>query len=497
MSVSALQLRSSRPRSGLTVVVVAGLVGISGVLASQAGFAARAAVGLLGLVIFVFVAASNRRLALVSAITWLIFLGFVRRLLIPFVGWSPHDPLLLVSPATAAVLLLVSMRRSAPPRLTPMSAIATVLLLLSLAEVLNPNETSFTVSLQALLFYVTPLLWFFVGQRLTLDEHSAVTDVMLWASVPVLALGYYHSFVGLLPFEYHWLGVSGQSAAIFLPGFKIRPFSTFSSPQEYGYFLAFVLPVVLGVLFAATAFGLILQSSRTVFIFLLLAVFAMTIVRVRSLPTVLLGIALAASVGLLAVHTQSSPTQAPPSDASQAAAAHRSSASNLISHEFAGLSHPGQGTGPLHITLIAHGFEQGFHDPFGLGISHGTIASLKAGTPAAAAGAGAVSQESEQQSAENDLANFTAAAGIPGGVALGLFILAGLAGALRLYNRRPGPVALAWLGMGIVALTQWLAGGLYATSTIFFVALGGISALGSAPRLGAQRQEAPELSRLR
>src|SRR5688500_16708462 len=136
-------LWSQLPRGPRGLVLAVGLAAAAAV-ATQITEVARLFIGVAGLFVFILITVSDRDLALKMITIWLIFLGFIRRFLIPFAGWSAQDPLLLVSPAVALVMLITARRFGPPPR-TLSASLALFLLLWSGVQVLNPNESTLLV----------------------------------------------------------------------------------------------------------------------------------------------------------------------------------------------------------------------------------------------------------------------------------------------------------------------------------------------------------------
>lgn len=452
------------PRAAL--VVCAAL--LIGGLATQYKPLARAVLGLSVVLLFALVATSNRKLALVLAIVGLVLLGFVRRLLIPFAGWNAQDPLLLVSPACAAMLWIQGARGRAIPR-SAMASLALVLVLWAGAEMLNPGEPSLAVGMQAALFWVTPFLWFFAGRTLGEDEHEALLKTVFWVGIVVMAHGLYQTFFGLLPFEYTWLDYSGPGAAIFLEGFKIRPFSTLVSPQEYGFFMALLTAVILsrllhgkrnllvGAYFLVAAAALFLQGTRQVLAISVVALSTMIILRMRSTGLRLVVLSSAVFI-LFAVVPRVVGSGAPPPPAVEEPGGN--TASLLATHQVEGFTDPMNSTLPLHIDLIVDGFQASFSHPFGVGIGKTSIAAGKQG---------------KGINTENDVASVFAGLGLGGGILYMAFIVTSLFAVLRLYLRERNAMHLAWVGIAVGHLTQWWSGTLYATTSILFLTLGGVA----------------------
>lgn len=470
-------LSSGGPRLGtrqrpVAILLVAALAAL---LSTQSSDLARGLVGVCALTVFVVVALSGRTLALTLIVVWLVLVGFVRRFLIPFAGWSENDPLLLVAPA-AAIIFLISMRGEPGPPRGVLTSIALFQVLWSTAQVLNPNEPSPVVAAQGALFFVVPYLWFLVGRRLTTDQHDRVLRTLWWMLIPVLALGLYHSFVGLLPFELTWLGVSDTSPAlVFVGGFHIRPFSTLTSPQEYGLLLAlgglltwtlilyrdprrrYLIPM-LGLIVVA----LFLQGSRGIFASFIVAFIVMGLVKLRSGAV---AFAVVSGVVALVLLISQGLDFSPPTQAEQE---EQSTVTAIVQHQFEGLLNPSSSTLPLHIELWTRGFSEGFSNPLGLGPSRNRIVTEGVGSPVADTG-------EDVGSPENELSITAAALGLPGAVALVAFYVAAAIAVVRLNRWRPSARHLAWLGMVLVVGDQALNGRLYVTSMIVAVVLGGIA----------------------
>jgi len=467
-------------RTGFMVVMVITVVGVT--VSSRGSLFARGAIGLAALVVVAFVTLSSSDLAAVAVIAWLVVLGFVRRFLIPFAGWSGYDPLLLMGPL-AAMLILVARRGVHKPPWTAMGALVGFLFLWSVAEIFNPGAYPLLINLQGELFWAAPLLWFFVGRALTGKEHDRVQRVLLWMSLPVLADGLYQSFIGFLPFELHWLSFSGPGPAIFLANFRIRPFSTLNSPQEYGQYLAIVITLLYArlvyrpqswrwivPLMMVSGLALFLESSRGILLLTMLALTVQTVVRFRSLPVLLVAITFVGGIAAFAnPYVEPIPTPGvtvPLVGGQQPPPASQGDVGILINHQLEGLTNPAQSTAPIHIDIIKQGFTLGLQHPVGLGAAATTIAAAKA-------------QEGPNlggfASSEEDIASAAVALGLPGSIALMLIVVVGTTYAIRVTWHQPSMRHLGWLGILIACLGQWLSGGLYAVSPIVLLSLGGIA----------------------
>lgn len=458
----------------VALAVVAGSVAVVGSIGADP---ARALVGGLTLLVLFVVSLQSRALAVSGLVGWLVVLGFTRRFLIPFSGWSDADPLLLVGPA-GAVLLLLTARGEAPPPRAAIASLALFNVLWTLASVLNPNERDLVAAAQSLLFFVAPYLWIFVGRRLTSDEHDRVLRVLCAMGVAVVALGLYQTFVGLLPFEYTWLSVANvDPALIYVRGFNIRPFSTLTSPQEYGLVLGFIgLTVWARILLRAgrrwmlwTALGVLTvttfyQGSRGIFLSFTAVAILLTMVRRRGSPLPFI----VATFLVFGSYVISQGFDLEVDAQSERERERASTATALFRHQLEGLLNPSDTTAGLHVDIYLRGFTEGLQNPVGLGPTRYAFASD---------GSTALVGPDGQRllSPENQLSVTISSLGIPPAVALLSINVIGVVAAVALYRREPTPRHLAWIGILLMAGEQSLNGRLYLASTIAALVLGGVA----------------------
>lgn len=435
---------------------------------------ARGIIGVLGVAVLTVLAFRSRRLMLTFSLAWLVMLGFTRRLLIPFVGWAQNDPLLLVGPASAALLLL-AMRREGAPR-TLLSSVALFHLGWIVVSIANPNEASVIQAAQGSLLFATPFLWFMVGRKLSSSEHDLALRLVLWSAVPVVGLGLWHTFRGLLPFELTWLSVADVPASlIFVRGFNIRPFATLTSPQEYGVLLSFIGIILWAMVqrrvgprrWVVTAFvvvtsALLLQGSRGIFALFLLALLVMTLISVKN-PALPLAVA-ALGIAVIVLISQGIDVEVRAQDEVERQRA--STVEALFRHQIEGLANPSDTTASLHLALYAAGLRQGLENPLGLGPSNNRLI----GTVVVEAG-----EASTVASPENELAITASALGLPAAASLLVIYATAIVLAFRLYRAQPTVRHLAWLGMLVAVGDQALNGRLYLTSSIIGLVMGGLA----------------------
>ena len=205
----------------------------------------------------------------------------------PEVGWSSHDPLLLVGPLVALALVyrlfFVERRQFAPERF---SMLVGALLCLTFLETFNPWGAGLGVNAVGLLFVGAPLLWFFIGRELASERIVMRFGAWVIVSGALIALyGLHQTQAGLFSWDSEWVRVGGYKALAV--GEVTRAFGTFSSAAEYAQYIgaagitAVVLAIhrkgwaLLAIPLLATA--IFLASVRTT---LILAVVALIVVMI-------------------------------------------------------------------------------------------------------------------------------------------------------------------------------------------------------------------------
>ena len=429
------------------------------------------------------VALMNPRYAIVATLVYLTVLGDFRRALIPLTGWPSEDPLLLVGPTIAVLLIGFVVAGQRLHLDTPLSYWLLVLMILMLFQVFNPLQGGIFVGMAGALFYIVPLLWFWVGRSYATPNFMAFLLYRVVIPLAVLAalLGLYQAFYGLLPFEQEWVNLAGYSA-LSVEG-HIRPISFFVSASEFAQYLGIALVVLwvdlLGrarialVLIPLLALALFLESSRLVIVALLFTVVLLWALQTRSLvawlPRFALGlIFIVAGLALgLSLLLQLSLT---------------GRVGALVHHQVSGLLNPfdpAESTLRLHIDFFVQGLTEGVAKPFGQGLGATSIAGAKYGSTEITADAlGTLGTATGGTgSTEVDLSNMFVSLGIAGGVIYMVVIALVLLTALRYWHKSRNLVALAILGVLVVELGQWLNGGHYALSALIWFCIGSLDKL--------------------
>ncbi|MEO7803956.1 MAG: hypothetical protein ABIS18_06075 [Actinomycetota bacterium] len=423
---------------------------------------ARLLVGVFGGIIFFIISMNGRLTALRLSIVFLVFLGLIRRLLIPFAGWSEQDPLLLVGPACAFMIWLNSRERS-PKRRDGLSVLVVLFAIWVVAQIFNPRNGSLLNGALGSLFWIPPLMWFTVGKTFSERVHRNIANILILVAIPVALHGLRQTYFGLFSFEYTWLGVSNIGASVFYEGFKIRSFGPLVSPQEYGAFLSVAITFLWGTILAREphrwyrvgllgflVFALFMQGARSIFLLTVLMLTVTTIVWTKNVGLkIMVAFGIGATVFLLRM------LPAPDRDGTTAASA-------AITHQLSGLLNPGESTAGLHMDMITGGFDRAWQNPFGLGTAAASLVVTKAGA-------------TESAGTEFDISTLFVAMGIPAGIAYLFFLIMLFAGATKRFLISRNWFTIASLGIFVATFGNIWSGGLYAVSSILWFSMGGLS----------------------
>ncbi len=413
------------------------------------------------------VAVVRPRLGAALALLFLVLLGTVRRLLIPAAGWSTFDPLLVVGPAVALVLLgraLFTRSLHAPDLL---SRLVLALLVLTVIEVVNPAGSGVVANATGLLFVAAPLLWFFVGQAIA---DRPLLARLLPAAVVVAALvavyGLLQTWLGLPGWDQAWVDLTGYAAL--RVGSTVRAFGTFPSAAEYAAFLGVAAVIALAwvtarraavlLLVPVLATALFLESSRGILLFTAFAVLVALSLRTGRARRAWAVFLCSLAVVLLAGRFVS------PSTSTSTAATQATGTDALVSHQLDGLAdplNPDKSTLVLHWQIVLSGLASSVNTPLGLGPAATNLAADRLG--------------GDQSGAEVDVVNEFTGMGLIGGLLLIAVIAVTLSRSARLALRLRDPVFVAVTGVLLVTLGQWLNGGFYAMSALVWLLAGAVN----------------------
>jgi len=470
----------ARWTKGVLIAVVAALLlaflqtGVSQLVAASLLIAVGAALSLL-----------YADAAIVATLLYLIFLGDIRRLVSRNAGLVSQDMLLVVAPVVIGVLFLRLLFERKIRADTPLAKLVVALLCVMALEIVNPAQGGLTVGVAGALYYIVPLIWFWVGRSLPTEKIAGDLVRVFFPLLAALAavLGLYQTFYGYLSFEAHWVRqqIAGGFAALIINGSVVRAFSFFTSPSEYSLFLGLGLvccaaPLVVGrkrlvtLLIPLLVWALFLESVRAAVVLAAMAVLAMISLTGRNseqmFTRAFLAVVLGGGIMYFGLHRlegmDSTDTRM----------------ETLKEHTVDGLLNPGESSASGHLEIAVFGIKDGLKHPLGEGLGSTTMAATKMGSHG---GAGY----------ENDVANMFASLGVVGGLLYVVTILVALYTVFVIWRDRRSFVALATFGILVSQLGYWLQGGHYALVAICWFLIGSVDRAGVNALAAAVAQPVP------
>lgn len=444
--------------AGLTLVLCRGI--------DQAGAA------LLLMMLLGVVALLHPRAAVLAAFGYLAVMGDLRRLVLPEVRTSAWDPMILIGPAVAVLLAATALYSGALRAKSTISRLMLVLMALMTAQVFNPSQGGIAVGVAGALFYLVPMLWFWVGQWLGSEAflEQLFRRLVIPCAAVASALGIYQAFFGLLPYQERWVQLAGY-ASLYLAAGLVRPFSFFTSSAEFGHYVSVATAlVVAGVFFRRVGLAAILaplmvmavflQGSRSIFVTIPAAAAVLWSVQGRSVSawgSRLIfaggGCVLVLIVLLAALPASGSGSRVAP----------------ILQHQVGGLLNPldpQRSSARVHGEMVIEGITGSISSPLGHGLGATTMAATKFG------GRGG--------STELDISNLFVSLGLPGGLLYVALVITVLRRAALYWRRSGGWVALCVLGMLVAELGNWLIGGHYAVVALLWFCIGALDRLSGA-----------------
>ena len=421
----------------------------------------------------------SQRGAIAAALVLLSVLGDYRRYVGYFEGYPLTDPLLLVAPAAALLLLGHALLRRRRARRTALAWLVLALMTLMVIEMFNPAQGGLQVGIAGALFYLAPLLWFWIARAFASREFAAqFTWLVIAVSTAAMLLGLYQTYFGLLPFEQRWVEQIGYQA-LYISDEVIRALGFFNSSAEYQRYLVIGAVSVFAVwlvsrstvivllpIFLTTIF---LSAARGPVVMVLLAMAFVWAIAGRSAVTWLPRLALAAGIAagclivvLLFLQTRALEGRVAP----------------LVDRQVGGLLNPTnqeKSTATGHVQMLTAGLLAGFTTPAGVGLGATTEAASKYG--------------SRNLSSEVDLSNLMISVGLLGGILYVAIVATVLFKAIRWWRIARTPYALAIAGSLFGTLSGWLIGGEYSAAALVWFQIGLMDRL-SADAVAARREHA-------
>jgi hypothetical protein len=409
----------------------------------------------------------DKSLGICATLLFLILLGDIRRITGLLVGYAGNDPLLLVGvlfSIVAAAPIFLRLRLKDNP-----SKLAFGLLVISILQIFNPAQGSLLAGFSAATICLPPLLWFWIGRSFGNEKMigRVIYGILIPAAVLASLVGFYQTFVGVLPWQQEWVDrVSSTYTALHI-GKSIRAFGFSTSGSEYQNLLMMATMCCIAAVIAGRRLlaaplivllpGIILASSRTSILRVLLSgalAFAFSNRRkgtaaVRFVTGLAIGIG-----GIAVVLSQYGDYKAPTRGAT--------AVDYAIAHQANGLAHPldkHYSTAGVHGAEITYGFEIGFRSPLGLGLASSNIAGAKFGAAI-------------QAGSEFDLSDAFIQLGLPGGVMYLVFVFTMIIVGFRYTRVGPRSISLPIAAMLPALVGNWTFPGEWANGPLFFFLMG-------------------------
>jgi hypothetical protein len=432
-------------------------------------------------------------------IGWLTVIGLTRRLVTTFQADPRDDPLLLAGVGAVGALLVIAWRRGAlfhvptapwgKLRLSPLAICVLAWSAVALIEVVNPAQGSLRTGIGGLLFWLVPVLWFWVG-RAVIDRRRVGHALLLTSALATIAAvyGLLQAQVGFPFWDEDWIANRGYDALNVNGPDTLRSFGFSPSAGEYALLLSAgvvllllqiprcwrhlrgakraVLLLVAAAAAATCSIALALSTVRTALVLTIVAL-ALCFAAARRW-----GFYRAALVGLVALVALVGLANLVPTDnlATQGLGVR-------VFKTVRGLAHPFADNETLkpHISLTRRGLESAWHRPLGYGTGAATLSGDR--------------DPDSPYGSENDLANAAIAFGVAGAVlVLGTLVL-GLRSGWRLLRTEHGWVEIGAFAVLIVSLRFWWNGAYYGAAPLVWLLLGWIDGLDS--EVEPDREPAP------
>lgn len=400
--------------------------------------------------------------AIVATLAWLPFQAELRRLMMAIEPWSGYDPLLLVAPFAAALLFAQLLMRGFHGPRTPVSRLAWALLAVMLLQVLNPLQGGLRVGLAGCLFYVVPLLWYWIGREYLTPAvlHRAFTGIVVPVSLVTSAMGIYQVLYGFLPYQQRWIDVAGYTA-LQQSDTAIKAFSTYGSSQEFAAYMVAGIGVLLAMVIRrrnasillialVLVFGMLMTGSRGPIVVCMGMVAVALAVQGKTMRAWAPGLIVFLVLGGVGLYLTLSNIDPMAVDASWRP---------MLRHQVEGLTDPMDSTAPGHVVMIGSGILAGVTNPFGYGLGATTIAAGKFG---ADGGFGT----------EVDISNLFVSLGAVGGLIYLALIAAIVYRIGWFWHVRRTELGLIAIVVLAGAFGQWLSGGMYSVVPLVWLTVG-------------------------
>lgn len=419
----------------------------------------------------------NIRLSIAATLVYLVFLGDLRRMLIPIAGWSGTDPLLLIGPVVAICLFAYAWASGALSLNTKMAKATAVLMAIMVLQIFNPRQGSMMVGVAGIMFMIIPLLWYWIGRAYATP--AFMRGLLYWVILPLaflaMLMAYYQLFYGYLPYQLKWYNIAGY-IALGKPETGLSPISFFASSTEHNSFLVVALIILWASLLKKQWASLLLIPIMFLAVFfsgvrgpivkfLVIAALLWAVLGENKKAWFTRGLfAFAIAImGFVWSLSQLGPggTQNPMDGLSGVERRVARQSMLLDSHSRQG------GTLRVHGYMLLNGYLDGITNPLGAGLGATTKAAAKF--------------TGESVATEKDTSDVMRATGLFGGIAYHVMIFFTVLSAFQYWRRTRSMLALTLIGILGVTGLSWLAGGRYAMSPLIWLCIGALDRFQNMP----------------
>ncbi len=329
------------------------------------------------------------RKGIIATLIFLPFMAFIRRALYSISPYTKLDPILLIGPAIAGFIFIdiFMFRRdqfSKTIKDSLLSRCVIALFILFGLQVFNPLQGSMLVGLGGIMYYIIPLMWFYLG-RIFINGEAGVKllKAVVIIGFVVMIYGIYQTYFGFMGFEEYWIKYGGYTALHV--GGIIRAFSTFASASEYALYITVFAVIIVATIIhrkklillpalGITLWAIIIGGSRgPVFMFIFTTVALLTL-GLKNLKKSTFTFVLFLFVFVMMLAKMSyDPTMF--SEVGRLTGVLQRQAMGILD-PFT----PGRTTLPSHLGRVWYAFIDAFtHNPFGYGLGSTTLAATKFG----------------------------------------------------------------------------------------------------------------------
>lgn len=449
--------------NGLMKIVVTGGLLLAAILAFRSTDGLRALVALATTGILYFLTVSSPAVGISGMIAYLAIIGGARRWLMPLVGYAAMDPLLLVNAGVVGLFFATLLVKKQLPHDTRSARLVLWLLGIMALQIVNPLQGSIAVGVAGCLFYMVPLLWFYVGRLYgTRPVQRSVLGVIVGVGMLAALYGLYQQWFGFSAGEIEWLKMTNMGMGMGITSSTLRVFSFFTSFAEYVAFVCIAAITCWAAFLRGNRFALVLflfllsaiflSSSRGGVVNTLFGIVLLWAIQGGTVRVWLPRLVLATVIGVAGLFWSLQAIET---------ASFGGPAEDLLGHQTQLLDPFSKAsTGDDHAALLGLGIMSGFKNPLGQGLGATTLASGKFG--------------GSNVGTEVDISNLFTSLGAIGGIIYLLLMISTARTAVKQWLLLRDFPSLAVIGILAVTLGQWLNGGHYAAAMTVWFLIGGL-----------------------